>query len=461
VKIALITDDTSLKPPTEDVELVICSPEGIDTKKLDDYGAIILDARKTEIAKAVLKNIRQSETEAIALKPVFFFNPRTADVEVESLSDGRVDFGRIAESVATAESILKSLATLTELKTESFETAAMLRILRFLYTRKIKLVPVISPSSKYGYIYPIAAHQFPDTEDWRVFEMLALMERENLILGTFVDRMHHCNKCYSGFMNFREICPTCRSAYLSVENVVHHFPCGAVYPESKFSAGDQLICPKCNKVLRHIGMDYEKPSVIFECHGCEATFQEPSVEVFCFHCQAKSPVEQTIVHDVKVYELTPTGANCAIHGLRFSIADFLKDKLDLVEYAHFKRLLALESERKKRYKRESSVGFLQITNFQDVYMQVGERKNELALEMAKIIKDALRKTDVISALNESTFLLLLLETPPEKAKVALERVKVGIGDVLRNNFSLPEKTFIPQISVNTVPADESSLNTLF
>lgn len=94
-------------------------------------------------------------------------------------------------------------------------------------------------------------------------------------------------------------------------------------------------------------------------------------------------------------------------------------------------------------------------------MLIGERKNELAMEIARIIKENFRGSDVITALNESTFLILLPETTTENSKIVLGRVKTNIENLLRSNFHIPGKTFVPQISVNIVPVNESSLNNLF
>jgi len=462
MRFIFITDDISLKIYCEGQKIEIINPEKVNTEILTNYEAVILDTGNIQIAKNVLREIRESEKEEVALKPVLIFDPQEmADEEIISVSDGKVIPGKIEEIIPLTENILKLYSKLSEFKTENYETNIMVRILRFLYTRQKKLSPVISTFSKFGYFYPIVAYQFQEIQDFRVYEILARMESENLLSGTFLDRIHFCNKCHSGFMNFREICPNCRSSYLKVEDLIHHFPCGAVYPQSKFLVGEQLICPKCNKILRHIGMDYEKPSSIFECRSCGATFQEPSVEVFCLYCRSKFPVEESIIWDIKIYELTPGGENCAIHGLRFSIADLLKDKLEFVEYGLFKKFISLEKERKKRYGNESSIGSFQIKNFQDIYILIGERKNELAIEIAEIIKGILRKSDLISVLNESTFLILLTETPPEKAKIALERVKTEIDNVLKNNLTFQGKEFIPQISINVAPVDNFSLNTIF
>ncbi len=462
MEILFITEDVSLKIPSDETNRIDTIPAGkIDVEKIEKYSAVVVDAKNPE-TKKIVKSIRQQQSDVIALKPVFIFSPEEIeDVELQCLSDEKINHGELLGIISHVDKISRLMSTLKEFKPENFQISVMLRILRFLYTRSIQLKPMILPTYRYGYIYPFVASQFPDDEDFRIYEILVRMEQEGLLIGNFHDRVHLCNRCRSAFMNFREICPSCKSANLSVENVIHHFLCGYTSQESKFIHGEQLICPKCNKILRHIGMDYEKPSSIFICHSCQETFQEPLVECFCFHCTNRTPVDETISWDIKTYEITPAGVNCAIHGIMFSFAEFLRTQLDLVEYNNFKKMVALEIERTKRYKRESSVGFFQIMNFQEIYLRVGERKNEIGLEMARIIKEALRKTDVITVLNESTFLILFLETPSASSKIALSRIKNSIENLLINNLSTPEKKFLPEISVNTAGVEEFSLSNLF
>ncbi|HOK80721.1 MAG TPA: diguanylate cyclase [bacterium] len=462
MEILFITDDNSLKIPSDDrYKLVTTPPDQIEVEKIEGYDMVVVDARNPE-AQQIVKSIRQSQSDAIALKPVFLFSTEEIkDMKLQCLSDGKTDSGEPLRIVSHANEISRLVSTLKEFKPENFEISAMLRILRFLYTRSIQLKPMILPTYRYGYIYPFAASQFSDDEDFRIYEILVRLEQEGLLMGNFYDRIHLCNRCRSAFMNFREICPSCKSANLSVENVIHHFSCGYTSEESKFTHGEQLICPKCNKILKHIGMDYEKPSTIFICHSCNETFQEPLVECFCFYCTNRTPVDETVSWDIKTYEITPAGVNCAIHGIMFSFAEFLSSQLDLVEYNDFKKMVDLEIERNKRYKRESSVAVFQVSNLQQIFFEIGEKKNELALEMAKIIKDALRKTDLISVLNESTFLLLFLETPAKNAQIALSRIKNNIEKLLIPNLSTSGKKFIPQITTNVLPVEEFSLNKIF
>ena len=61
------------------------------------------------------------------------------------------------------------------------------------------------------------------------------------------------------------MCPKCKIKKLFSEYSIHHFVCGYVGPESDFFQDKKLICTKCNRELRHIGVDYDKASIITEC----------------------------------------------------------------------------------------------------------------------------------------------------------------------------------------------------
>lgn len=204
-------------------------------------------------------------------------------------------------------------------------------------------------------------------------------------------------------------------------------------------------------------MDYEKPSTIFICHSCQETFQEPLVEVFCFYCQNRTPVEETILWDIKSYEISPAGISCAKNGIMFSFAEILKSQFEIVDYELFKKMVDIEIERNKRYKRESSVGLFQIMNLQNIYQNIGERKTEIGLEIARILKEVLRKTDVITVLNESTFLILLIETSESNSNIALSRIKNSIEKLLASNLSTLEVKFKPEIRTKSVRVEEFSL----
>ena len=93
------------------------------------------------------------------------------------------------------------------------------------------------------------------------------------------DKVHRCPNCAWHTLNFVEVCPRCRGIDIEIENVIHHFACAYVGAWSEFRHGVDLVCPKCDEKLRHMGMDYEKPSDTYRCHACGYVFTESRVEI--------------------------------------------------------------------------------------------------------------------------------------------------------------------------------------
>ena len=162
-------------------------------------------------------------------------------------------------------------------KADNFDFRVLLKILRYLYTREKELEPVLDEHSWLGYSYPFVSVNFSRSDEHRVFEILETAEREHLIEGIFVDKVNLCDRCYSSFLNFREVCPKCGSADLKAEDIVHHFVCAYVGAESDFrkDGDDEMTCPKCRRSVRHIGVDYDKPGVIYRCNKCQENFRTP------------------------------------------------------------------------------------------------------------------------------------------------------------------------------------------
>ena len=90
-------------------------------------------------------------------------------------------------------------------------------------------------------------------------------------------------------------------------------------PESAYNVGGMLICPKCHKKLRHIGVDYDRPAVIYSCNDCENSFTTPVTKATCCYCQSTYPVNALVPRDVVDYEITEEGIRMLTKtGLMFS-----------------------------------------------------------------------------------------------------------------------------------------------
>lgn len=123
----------------------------------------------------------------------------------------------------------------------------------------------------------------------------------------FIDRIHTCPNCGHSHLLFVESCPRCSSSNIHQESIIHHFRCANVSPESTYENDGELRCPKCKKILRHIGVDYDRPAMVYTCLDCNNTFLSSAMRVVCSNCGNITSPDKLIPVDVWEYRLTRTG----------------------------------------------------------------------------------------------------------------------------------------------------------
>ncbi len=137
----------------------------------------------------------------------------------------------------------------------------------------------------------------------------------------FIDKIHVCPVCHQSHLLFFESCPKCGSSDIREEPVLHHFRCANVSPENTYQWDGELRCPKCHHTLRHIGVDYDKPSSIFTCKQCDETFMYPDMRVLCPESRRTWTPDDLVPIDVKEYEFTPEGIKVfANYDIRYTLS---------------------------------------------------------------------------------------------------------------------------------------------
>lgn len=137
----------------------------------------------------------------------------------------------------------------------------------------------------------------------------------------FIDKIHVCPVCRRSHQLFFECCPKCGSSDIREEPVLHHFRCANVSPESSYAWDGELRCPKCKHMLRHIGVDYDKPSSIYTCNACDETFMYPDMRVLCPTNRQTWTTDDLLPIDVEEYEFTPEGIKAfANYDIRYTLS---------------------------------------------------------------------------------------------------------------------------------------------
>ena len=113
-------------------------------------------------------------------------------------------------------------------------------------------------------------------------EYLKKLESQKNISSIDVVKELTCNSCQS--LRLAQIfqCPSCKNSNFEQTKLIEHFDCGNFSEESTYN--DDNKCPKCNKQIKALGVDYRILNNRYKCKNCEDIFQEVRTEFLCLKC---------------------------------------------------------------------------------------------------------------------------------------------------------------------------------
>ena len=169
------------------------------------------------------------------------------------------------------------------------------------YTRNVALEAKWAADARTMLRYPLLLG-IPDPRP--ILEDLA---GSGLLRRRFFELLFVCGQCASSRMMIREVCVKCRSSNIDARPLLHHYSCGFQGAQSLFQTGDGYHCPKCERQLRHYGVDYDKPGTAFECQACREVMSEPDACFVCTDCGSNQPSDGTARLSWCHYEITADG----------------------------------------------------------------------------------------------------------------------------------------------------------
>ncbi|MBN2237555.1 MAG: hypothetical protein JW729_08335 [Bacteroidales bacterium] len=406
----------------------------LDIKKVVISDGLILDYADKEACYSFLKLIRSSFIESIYLVPVFILSLNDdIDEFTKALSDGVVKSLSEETFEGSFHMIDQRIKQLQTSDTNDLVIRIQNKVLRYYYTRQKRIAPITSVKSHTGYTYALLSlhYQNANTED--MFKILDELETKEYVRPRYEDIVHLCSNCYSAFINYREVCSKCGSSDLYMENLIHHFVCAKVGPESDFITGNQMVCPKCNKLLHHIGVDYDKPSLVYTCNNCGHHSQESVMQAACFNCNTVQSVDALIDRKINNYELTVLGEEAAIGGLA---PEERKDAelTGFVGFSTFNIFLKYEIERIKATGKVSSIGVLALRTPSAVSSNLGVKYQSVIIEIADFIKNATLATDILSFINNNTFLIVSPDNDKLRLESTLKNIQQSVQKLLNSNI---------------------------
>jgi len=430
----------------------VVSVDQLDTSRAKGAEAFLLQGRG-DVPYELLTYIRSHSAMSIYLKPVFWRHAEGQQSRVGPHVDGEwtQDVQSVFRSLQVqASSINQRINNLVGSGGRE-EGGVELRVLRFMGTRTHEFTPQRTIENSDGFVYPKLSPLL-DRESrsggGELAQVLSVLEERRLLNGEFVMQQHACRNCGSAFLNFEEICPHCGASDLDGDDLVHHFRCAftGALNEYKKEQG-KLVCPKCDRQLKQIGVDYDKPSVVYTCRRCHEQSQDPDVQSTCYRCEHTNSPEQQVEREIKKYEVTALGKETAVYGLSDSLLSILERESRVLDYATFQLIVESEAARIERYQRStSSLLMVRIAGLNRLRMELGERSEEVVEEIATAFDNTLRSSDYLSARDESLYLFLLTETDQSGARRAGERLENNIEGVLDQNLQHP-----PELNIAVQP----------
>ena len=98
-----------------------------------------------------------------------------------------------------------------------------------------------------------------------------------------------CNQCGSVRIAHNFFCPACRSSNFKQGKLIEHFKCGNVSTDDSYK---QNICPKCQKEIKVLGVDYKAIDNYYICNYCNEKFPELSQDYICVKCNNQFILEK-------------------------------------------------------------------------------------------------------------------------------------------------------------------------
>lgn len=314
------------------------------------FDAVFILSSSPGEAKAILNEVNPVTSNKCCYKPLFVSKELEGHLgEYGELIDGYTyDINEESILQKTEELILHREKIGLQRSSDGLVSSNLffIRLCRYLISRKkYRLTPMPQEGSSMGYVIPVF-DLFYRLGKFHLNEYIifcqSMQEKEYFRTVSFVNKIHLCPQCLHSHLLYIECCPQCGSSSIGSEEVIHHFRCANISPEHTYNWGGQLRCPKCHQLLRHIGVDYDRPSMVYTCNSCEDNFLQPRMKALCTSCHKESDVTSLVPHDIAVFEITDGGQRAlASQNIGFTVyTDFYDNFLEFDRFVNRLRLLA-------------------------------------------------------------------------------------------------------------------------
>lgn len=429
--------------------LLVSHVNELKQESLEYLDGFVIDTDRVSHAREILLYVRTQDNVQISLLPVFINSIYKLPQEVSIHADGFIELTQLASYMQRVVTITKRIQKINAPKLVAHDVLIQFKTIAYSYTRNISIAPKPSRRSYIGYDFPFISLFYKGTEVIPLLQNLEKAKQLNYFSFRLLDYVHLCKSCSGNYLNFRECCPKCESIDIKAHDMVHHFVCAHVAPEKDFKSEDGLECPKCDKHLRHIGIDYDKPSTIYSCNTCSHEFQNAGMSALCLDCTTENEVDELLEKAVGSYMITQKGEQLLFQSKKNYVSgntpSIDKGSLSL---PLFKMIVGQEIQRIKTTNGNSMFVKIEFQN-DELLLLNADIKKALTKEIGDIIKSYLKEADILSAERFNKYYLLLPETRENQLE-RLENIQYNLAKLLSDNLADTEQEI--KISTHKIKA---------
>lgn len=389
---------------------------GYEANQIMAFDGVVIDTQDSNFCQTTILAIRRHHLSEVYLKPIFVTHRHpNGFIHLHTLSDGVFISESDGQNIVTkSKKIFQRSLDLHPAAPNSANGAALKKALDYLYSRENRtLQPYLDPFSIIGYSYPEMSVSFETHEEAQILDALEWAEKQDLIWPDFQERIYVCNQCSGGFLSYREVCPHCQSSNTKGEDLVHHFPCAYIGPISDFTnqQDDKLNCPKCDKGLHHIGVDYDKPSVLYHCNNCDTKFQDLYVKAKCLSCKNDVEVQYLNARTINTYKLTNKGRHAITQGFG-NPTEIEKDQIHWLSEESFQSILNIDARRSIKENLSIHLIGIEFANAKEMERMIGAyRFKKFIEEFYTLIQGELNDLEYIYVDQGRKFWFIKYSTP--------------------------------------------------
>ncbi|MFX1252098.1 MAG: hypothetical protein ACFFCZ_10880 [Promethearchaeota archaeon] len=253
----------------------------------------------------VLKKIAKQDIErvvnfldAIAQLSIFISADASRQIKVGSLGGTKIDDGQEARKLVLPE----------EEERERFRAVIANTKIALLLERMLEgfvkeLTPRWALSTKLGFGYP-EAEEVVNPNNEIVNKILNDLYEVGIFSRHFFDKISRCPHCDYLNLSMRYSCIRCGTRNMVQDEMIEHYDCGHVDLSRRFKTKEgKLVCPKCAKNLKQLGLDYSKPGIMFECRDCGDITGSPYRKFLCLNCNGLMKRNEIILDEIWSYTL--------------------------------------------------------------------------------------------------------------------------------------------------------------